>query len=101
MASLAYVHTTYLPSLDTLLTSTIFSADDILKSSAYLAPFFKDTTKAATPFNLAYNTTMGEWDWIEQPGNEWRFVRFTQLLGSASMFYGPDIFLQGEILAHR
>ncbi|KAF8899686.1 S-adenosyl-L-methionine-dependent methyltransferase [Mucidula mucida] len=63
-----------------------YAGAECLKISPYIAPYLKDPSKAATPFNLAYDTTDTIWDFAGRPGNEANAKR---------QAFSPDIFVNG------
>ncbi|KAH8827600.1 S-adenosyl-L-methionine-dependent methyltransferase [Flagelloscypha sp. PMI_526] len=69
--------------------------DDLTRSASRLSQFIQNPTQAAAPFNIAYDTSIKYWDWLEEPGNEWRLTRLTELMAATTSFYGSDIFLEG------
>ncbi|RPD72283.1 O-methyltransferase [Lentinus tigrinus ALCF2SS1-7] len=55
------------------------AADEVMKTQTALTPWLLGggpATGYATPFNLAFKTELKYYEWLEQPGNESRLLRF-------------------------
>ena len=55
-------------------------------------------TRYVAPFNLAFNTQLGYFPWLELPENEGRFVRFGHAMTGTRQWEIKDQILQGASL---
>lgn len=90
------------PSLD---LCCIDSTDELFKSSAYLADCYlpsssrksgEDENPMHAPFNLAFNTTIPYFEWLEQPGNESRLRRFGPAMTGTAAWEVPGAIIAGQ-----
>ncbi|KAF9025659.1 S-adenosyl-L-methionine-dependent methyltransferase [Hymenopellis radicata] len=70
-------------------------ADEAQSASPYIKPFVQDPKVDEAPFNMALKTKAKMWEWIEEPGNEWRARRFTAGMKAGAAMFSPDIFING------
>ena len=66
-----------------------------LKSSSDQGEVKPDKTWVA-PFNLAFNTQLGYFPWLELPGNEARFNRFGHAMTGTRQWETKNFILQGR-----
>ncbi|KAI0064466.1 S-adenosyl-L-methionine-dependent methyltransferase [Artomyces pyxidatus] len=70
--------------------------DEGLTSAPFIIDYIRDSPKdALAPFNLAYKTKATLWDWYEEPGNEWRGLRFATAMTGGGERFPPTIFTEG------
>ncbi|EIW56069.1 S-adenosyl-L-methionine-dependent methyltransferase [Trametes versicolor FP-101664 SS1] len=78
--------------------------DELFKSSAYLADCYlpsssrksgEDENPMHAPFNLAFNTTIPYFEWLEQPGNESRLRRFGPAMTGTAAWEVPGAIIAG------
>jgi hypothetical protein len=50
---------------------------------------------ADAPFNIALKTPKKLWDWLEDPGNEWRNIRFIAGMKGGAALFPPQLFTFG------
>lgn len=78
------------------------STDDIFKSSSCLTDMLLDPKLAnsdeptQTPFNLAFQTSLGIFPWFELPENAQRLQRFGLGMEGGKAMFNPKAVLQGE-----
>ncbi|RPD58012.1 S-adenosyl-L-methionine-dependent methyltransferase [Lentinus tigrinus ALCF2SS1-7] len=66
-----------------------------LESSSDQAETKSKENKWVAPFNLAFNTQLGYFPWLEQPGNEARFNRFGHAMTGTRQWETKNFILQG------
>ncbi|KAF9025652.1 S-adenosyl-L-methionine-dependent methyltransferase [Hymenopellis radicata] len=66
-----------------------YGGTEILKIVPSIMPYLKDPSKAATPFNLAYDTTDTIWEFAGRPGNEASAKRQAVLMAGANKQFPP------------
>ena len=79
------------------------STDELFKSSAYLADcYLASSTKKAgeehpmyAPFNVAFDTSLPYFEWLEKPGNEARLRRFGPAMTGTSAWEVPGAIVAG------
>ena len=57
-------------------------------------------TRYVAPFNLAFNTQLGYFPWLELPENEDRFVRFGHAMTGTRQWEIKNQILQGAIYSY-
>ena len=80
------------------------STDEILKASGYVADRYlpalskQDETASAmhAPFNVAFNTDLPYFEWLEQPGNEHRLKRFGPAMTGTAAWEVPGAIVAGK-----
>lgn len=50
------------------------------------------------PLKLAYNTPLKYYEWVEQPGNEWRMARFGHSMNGTRHWELAENVVHGEYL---
>ena len=76
-------------------SNLLVSGTEILKIVPSIMPYLKDPSKAATPFNLAYDTTDTIWEFAGRPGNEASAKRQAVLMAGGNKQFSPDTFVNG------
>lgn len=80
------------------------STDETFKASAYLfealtdPAFSKFDDPSHTPLNKAFNSSLPLFEWLEQPGNEDRLLRFGIAFESGTHLLPPKAILDGTVL---
>ena len=80
------------------------STDELFKSSSYLAECYLPSlsTKAGNmhamhaPFNVAFNTDVPYFEWLERPGNEARLKRFGPAMTGTTAWEIPGAIVSGR-----
>lgn len=78
------------------------STDEALKTGGYLEDALFDPKIAKsydpteTAFNLAFNTKLSAWQWLETPENAHRLTRFGLAMRGARQATSPDAILDGR-----
>ncbi|KAF9259719.1 S-adenosyl-L-methionine-dependent methyltransferase [Marasmius fiardii PR-910] len=70
--------------------------DEVTKSSPFMSSYLLGGWKtAASPFNMAMNTTSNIYEWFEEPQNVVRGQRFNTLLtGAKGQWFSPSVFTE-------
>ena len=77
------------------------STDEVFKSAAYLSDTLLDTkyAKSQEPneaaLRVAFGTEVPVWEWLEQPGNEQRLLRFGITMEGAKQAVPPTAVIEG------
>lgn len=80
------------------------SADEGLKSAAFMVENTIDPTTSfsqdpsTSPLARAFNTNVGFFEWLDQPGNERRLRRFGAAMQSGNSLTAPDLLIGGASL---
>ena len=81
------------------------STDELFKSAAYLTERYLPTPPHKqkhnepvmnAPFNVAFNTDMPYFEWLEQPGNELRLKRFGPAMTGTVAWEVPGAIVSGK-----
>ena len=57
-------------------------------------------SKTASAFNFTFNTPLKYYEWIEQPGNEHRLVRFGHAMHGTKQFEIAENIIHGKLSSH-
>lgn len=66
-----------------------------LTTAPLLNTWLKNPGDAEAPFNLGMKTPLSLWEWLGQPGNEWRAKRFAGLMAGAAGQFPDDLVING------
>ena len=75
---------------------TLHRTDESLATAPFINQWFKNPGDAEAPFNLGMKTSLSLWEWLEQPGNEWRAKRFATMMAGSSSQYPESLVTNGR-----
>ena len=83
------------------------STDELFKSASYLTDCYlpSSTSRKSTdgahamhaPFNVAFNTVIPYFEWLERPGNEARLKRFGPAMTGTAAWEVPGAIIGGQL----